>query len=85
MGMHVHLDNPDLQAKIERWTSETGRPAKELVQDVMTNYFDEIAQVQTTLDSRYDEIKSGRVKLIPGAQIEAHFTSKKAASRLRRS
>ncbi|HEY6990363.1 MAG TPA: hypothetical protein VH369_18355 [Bryobacteraceae bacterium] len=46
--MHVHLDNPDLQAKIERWTSETGRPADELVQDVMASYFEEIARVGTS-------------------------------------
>jgi len=35
MGMQVHFTNPDLQAKIEQWVSQTGRPAEELVEDAM--------------------------------------------------
>ncbi len=65
MGMQVHLNNPELQAKIEQWASDTGRPVEELVEDVMACYFDEIAQVRKTVDSRYDDLKSGKVKLIP--------------------
>lgn len=66
MGMNVHFNNPEVQAKIEQWSSETGRPAGELVENVMAGYFDEIAQVRKTLDSRYDDMKSGKVKPIPG-------------------
>ena len=62
MGMNVHFNNPDLQAKIEQWSSETGRPAGELVENVVAGYFDEIAQVRKTLDRRYDDMKSGKVK-----------------------
>jgi len=32
------------------------------------------------LDSRYDDLKSGRVKLIPGAEVEASFREKSAAA-----
>jgi hypothetical protein len=85
MGMQVHLNNPDLQAKIEQWTSDTGRPAEELVEDVMAGYFNEMAQLHATLDSRYDDIKNGEVKLIPGDEVEAHFAAKSAALRSRRS
>lgn len=79
MGMHVHLNNPDLQAKIEQWASDTGRPADELVEDVMAGYFEERAKIRQTLDRRYDDIKSGNVKLIPGDEVEAHFAAKSAA------
>jgi hypothetical protein len=32
------------------------------------------------LNSRYDNIKSGRVKLIPGEEVEAYFREKSAAA-----
>ncbi len=41
--MNVHVDNPDLQAQIDRWVSETGRSADELFLDAMAGYFDELA------------------------------------------
>jgi hypothetical protein len=66
MGMRMHFTNPEIQAKLEQWASDTGRPAEELVEDVMAGYFDELAQSCETLDRRYDDIKSGKVKLIPG-------------------
>jgi hypothetical protein len=31
--MDVHLTNPDLQAKLDRWVTETGRGPDELVED----------------------------------------------------
>jgi hypothetical protein len=58
--MPVQFKNPELQAKIEPWVSETGRPAEELIEDVVVGYFDEAARVRETLDSRYDEVKSGK-------------------------
>ncbi len=69
--MEVHL-TPDLEAKLNALATETGRATDELVQDVMAGYLDELAQVRATLDRRYDDIKSGRVKPIDG---EAFFES----------
>jgi hypothetical protein len=46
MGMVVHVNNPELQAKIDQWVMETGRPADELVEDAMASYFAELAQVR---------------------------------------
>jgi hypothetical protein len=66
MGMTLHFNNPDLQAKVDQWVNTTGRPAEELVEDAIAGYFDELAQVRHTLDARYDDIKSGRVRMIPG-------------------
>lgn len=64
--MDVHLNNPDLQAKIDRWVSETGRDPDELVEDAVAGYFAELAQTRDVLDGRYDDLKTGRVKPIDG-------------------
>jgi predicted transcriptional regulator len=69
--MEVHFA-PDLQAKLDRLATETGRPTGELVEDVVAGYVDELAQTREMLDSRYDDLKSGRVKPIDG---EAFFDS----------
>ena len=83
MGMQMHFTNPDIQAKLEQWATETGRPAEELVEDVMAGYFDELAQVRQTLDTRYDDVKSGKVKLIPGDEVIARLRERSAAYRRR--
>jgi predicted transcriptional regulator len=69
--MEVHFA-PDLQAKLDKLASETGRPTPELVEDVVAGYVDEVAQTREMLDGRYDDLKSGRVKPIDG---EAFFDS----------
>ncbi len=50
----------------------------------MAGYFDELAQVRETLDTRYDDIQSGKVKLIPGDEVIARLREKSAARRLQR-
>lgn len=69
----VEVTNPDIQAKLKQWVADTGRPAEELVEDAMAGYFNELAQVRQTLDGRYDDIKSGKVKLIPGDEAFARL------------
>ena len=81
MGMQVQFNNPELQAKIEQWIAQTGRSADELLEDAMAGYFEELAQVHETLDSRYDDITSGKVKLIPGEEVRAYFDTKFASRR----
>jgi predicted DNA-binding protein len=78
--MEVHF-NPDLQAKLDKLASETGRPTGELVEDVVAGYFDELVEVREMLNSRYDDLKRGRVKPIPGDEVEAYFREKSAAAR----
>jgi hypothetical protein len=69
--MEVHFA-PDLQSKLDKLATEPGRPTGELVEDVVAGYFDEPAQTPEMLNSRYDDLKSGRVKPIGG---EAFFDS----------
>ena len=81
--MEVRLNNPDIQAKIDRWVAETGRRPDELVEDAMAGYFEELAQAQEMLNNRYDDLKSGRVKAIPGGEVISRLRKKSAARRSR--
>ena len=81
--MEVQL-NPNLKAKLDRWAAETGRPANELVEDVLTGYFDELAEAQMMLDTRYDDLESGRVQPIDGAEALARLREKSEAHRTER-
>ena len=67
--MEVHF-TPELEKKLSELSTRTGRSADELVQDLISEDVHERSRVRDTLDSRYDEIKSGRVELIDG---EAFF------------
>jgi hypothetical protein len=80
-GMDLHLNNPDLQAKIDRWVAETGRGPEELAEDAFAGYFGELAQTREMLNSRYDDLTSGRVKPISRDDLIAHFHEKSAAAR----
>lgn len=66
--MEVRL-SPDLQAKLDKLASETGRPSGELVEDAVAGYLGELAQAREMLDSRYDDLKSGRVKPTDGEEF----------------
>ena len=80
-AMDVHLNNPEIKAKIDRWVAETGRGPDELVEDAMAGYFEELTQARETLNRRYDDLKSGRVKPIPGDEVIACLRKKSAARR----
>jgi predicted DNA-binding protein len=79
-GMEVQF-TPEIQARLDQLASETGRSKTEFVQDAMAGYFDELAQVRSMLDSRYDDIKSGRVKPIDGEDAFARLRAKSEARR----
>jgi hypothetical protein len=78
--MEVHFTpNPEVQAKLERWTCDTGHPADELLQDPLAGYFDELASTREMLNGRYDDLKSGTVKPIGGAEVRARMKAKSDA------
>jgi hypothetical protein len=78
--MEVHLA-PELQAKIDQLVIETGYPVEKLIEDALAGYVPDLAQTREMLDSRYDDLKSGKVKPIPGDEVEAYFREKSAAAR----
>ena len=71
---------PVLAAKVEQWSAETGRPAGDLVEDAIAGYFSELEELRTTLDRRYDEIASGKVQLVDGAEA-CRLLRERAAAR----
>ena len=83
--MEVQFRNPETQHKVDQWVKETGGSVDDLVEGLVAGYFEELAQVRETLDGRYDDIKSGKVKLIPGDQVIARLRERSAAFRQRRS
>ena len=63
--MELHL-SPETESRLNELASLSGRSTGDLVEDAMAGYLAEVADVRQLLDSRYDDIKSGRVKPIDG-------------------
>ena len=70
---------PDVEAKLDQLSCETGRKREDFVRDALAGYFAELAQVRGMLDCRYDDLKSGRVASLSGKQVVAHFSRKSDA------
>ncbi len=61
---------PETESRLIELAARIGRAPDDLVEDAMAGYLAELAELRGALDSRYDDIQSGRVKLIDG---EAFF------------
>lgn len=72
---------PELQAQIDEFVSETGYPPDKLIEDALIGYLAERAATREMLDSRYDDLKSGRVKPIDGEEAFARLKTKAEAKR----
>jgi predicted DNA-binding protein len=79
-GMEVHF-TPETEKKLKDLSAQSGRGADEVLQDALAGYFEEVMQTREILNSRYDDLKSGRVKPIPGNEVEAYFREKSTAAR----
>jgi predicted transcriptional regulator len=67
--MEVHV-TPETAKKLNDLAATTGRAPEQLVEDALVGYLEELVSLRQTLDSRYDDLKSGRVEPIDG---EAFF------------
>ena len=67
--MEVRL-KPETESRLNELASKSGRPTDELVEDAMSIYLTEVNDLRNVLDSRYDDVKSGRATPIEG---EAFF------------
>ena len=86
--MEVHL-KPETEARLQELAVITDRPPEELVQNLIegaiTDYFDSLKLTRETLDSRYDDIKSGRVQPIDGETFFENLQQREADLLKRRS
>ena len=80
--MEVQL-TPDVEKKLNDLAAESGRGTDELLQDALAGYLDELAQTRDMLNSRYDDLKSGRVKPIDGEEALARLKANTGAQRNR--
>jgi predicted DNA-binding protein len=78
--MVVHL-KPETESRLKELSATTGRDPDDLVEDAMAGYLAELTQTRQMIDSRYDQIKSGHVKVIDG---EDAFNRIRAKSEERR-
>jgi predicted transcriptional regulator len=54
--------------KLNDLAASSGRAPEQIVEDALAGYLEEVASVRKTLDSRYDDLKSGRVNPIDGEE-----------------
>ena len=80
--MEIHF-TPDVEKKLNDLVAQSGRGTDEFLQDALAAYFDELAQTREMLNSRYDELKSGRVKPIDGEEAFTRLQAKTEAQRNR--
>ncbi len=67
--MEIRL-KPETESRLNELASKSGRRTDDLVEDAMAAYLIDVAELRNLLDTRYDDIKSGRVKPVDG---EAFF------------
>jgi predicted transcriptional regulator len=59
----------ETERKLKDLATQSGRGTDDLVEDAMAAYLEEVVQVRDTLDSRYDDLKGGRVKPFDGEEF----------------
>jgi hypothetical protein len=60
---------------------DSGRRSDELLANAVIGLSDELAFTRQTLDRRYDDLESGRVKLVPGHEVFARLRARSGARR----
>jgi predicted transcriptional regulator len=73
--MEVHL-RPETESRLQELATKSGRAPNDLIEDAMSAYLQELSEVRDLLDSRYDDLKSGRVKPMDGEEAFASLRRK---------
>ena len=80
--MEVRL-KPGIEARLQALAVLRERLPEELIEELVegavAEYFDSLQLVRETLDTRYDDSKSGRVQLIDGEEAFARLRAKSEA------
>jgi predicted transcriptional regulator len=69
--------------KLNDLAAASGRTPEEIVEEALACYLDRVVSVRETLDSRYDDLKRGRVKPIDGEQFFRQLREKSQRRRSR--
>jgi predicted DNA-binding protein len=80
--MEVNL-RPETESRLHELSEKTGRPAADLIEDAMAGYLRELGETRAMLDSRYDDLKTGRVKPLDGETAFANLRQKSRKPRPR--
>jgi predicted transcriptional regulator len=67
--------------RLNELAASSGRAPSEIVEDALAGYLEEVAAVRKTLDSRYDDLQSGRVKPIDGEEAFRRLREKSKGRR----
>src|SRR5208282_6588295 len=81
-AMEVNL-RPETESRLQELAQKTGRPPAELLEDAMAGYLKELGDVRNMLDSRYDDLKSGRVRCVDGETAFAELRGRSEKRRAR--
>lgn len=73
--MEVHF-TAELEKKLADLATQRGQRPDDLVQDLVAASVDGLADVRVMLDSRYDDLRSGRVKPLDGEEAFARLREK---------
>lgn len=79
--MEVHV-TAETAKRLNDLATTSGRAPEDIVEDALAGYLEEVTSVRKTLDSRHDDLKTGRVKPIDG---EEAFRKLREKSERRRS
>jgi len=75
---------PDVEEDLVTVADQTGVPADQLVRQVMSGYLEHVRELREEIDSRYDDLKTGRVELIDGEEVRRRLLAKSDALRRQR-
>jgi predicted transcriptional regulator len=74
--MEVQL-SPETARKLNDLAASSGRAPEEIVEDALAGYLEEVAAVRTTLDSRFDDLRTGPVTPIDGEEAFRRLRKKR--------
>ena len=74
-NMEVHF-RPEIESRLQELATQSGRAPNDLIEDAMAGYLQELAHTREMLDSRYDDLKTGRVKPVDGEAAFANLRRK---------
>ena len=74
---------PETAKKLDALAAASGRSPEDIVEDALAGYLEAVGSIRRAVDSRYDDLKSGRVKPIDGEDVFRQLRERSEGRRLR--